>query len=75
LVNDCDFARDSDFKHAFEDLLSMARRIAAAFGLTQTDTMLYKMGAEPEGHARDLHVRTIVATSLILVSRRTAGGG
>jgi hypothetical protein len=71
LVNDCDFARRFDFKRVFEDALSLESRIAAAFGLTQADTMLINPALQTKG----THVRTIVATSLILVVRRTAGGG
>jgi hypothetical protein len=40
MVNDCDFPRHSDFKRLFEDGRRRQRRIAAAFCLTQADTML-----------------------------------
>jgi hypothetical protein len=75
LVNTCDFACGIDFKRVFEDSPGLQSRIAAAFGLTQTDTMLYKKRDQHKRPAKGKHVRTIVAKSLILVSRRTAGGG
>jgi hypothetical protein len=68
MVNNCGFARHSDFKQTFEDLPGRGRPIVAAIGLTQTDTMLIKRSIKEAEH-----VRTFV--SLILVSKRTAGGG
>ena len=71
MVKVCDFVRRFDFKRLFEEIASTKRRIPAAFGLTGADTMLINSDQRNKG----THVRTIVTISLILVSRRTAGGG
>jgi hypothetical protein len=71
LVNDCDFPRHSDFKRVFEDLSRRRSRNPAAFGLTVKDTMLINHDLIAKG----TRVRAFVTTSLILVARRTAGGG
>jgi hypothetical protein len=75
LVNNCDFARHYDFKRVFEDLARVQSRNLAAFYLTRTDTMLINHALNKEGErARKVKaVRTFV--SLILVTKRTAGGG
>jgi len=71
LVNDCEIPRQSDFKQRFELGRATQSPIVAAFGLTQPDTMPYNLprSSKPEG----TDVRLLV--SLILVSKRTAGGG
>jgi hypothetical protein len=68
LVNDCGSARRIDFKRQFEVLQGCESPILAAFGLTGSDTMLINAGIIEGG----TQVRLI---SLILVSKRTAGGG
>jgi len=76
MVNDCEFPRRCDFKRLFEDLITMRRRKAAAFGLTGVDTMRITaaLNAKTDTRRTDAdQVRTM--TSLILVSKRTAGGG
>jgi hypothetical protein len=69
MVNDCGFARHSDFKRQFEDLVSIPDRNLAAICLTPADTMLINGALKAKG----AHVCKLV--SLILVTRRTAGGG
>jgi hypothetical protein len=70
LVNDCGFARPVDFKRAFEVCRGPPRRIPAAFGLTGAAAMHINRSLRTKGTS----VRNF-ATSLILVSKRTAGGG
>jgi hypothetical protein len=69
MVNDCGFTHRFEFKHQFEDSLTVPSRIPAAFCLTQPDTMLINGALK----ARGAHVRKFV--SLILVTKRTAAGG
>jgi hypothetical protein len=71
LVNNCGFARPVDFKRSFEVCRSPPRRIPAAFGLTGAAAMHINYRLRTKGTS----VRTLVAISLILVSKRTAGGG
>jgi hypothetical protein len=70
LVNDCGFARPVDFKRAFEVCRGLPRRIPAAIYLTGAAAMHINQRSERRAQS----VRTF-ATSLILVSKRTAGGG
>jgi hypothetical protein len=71
LVNDCSFARPVDFKRSFEVRRGLPRRIPAAIDLTGAAAMHINYPFRTKGTS----VRTFVATSLILVSKRTAGGG
>jgi hypothetical protein len=75
MVNNCGFARHFDFKRAFEDLGRVQSPNPAAFNLTRADTMLINRALSRKGQrarkAKD--VRTFI--SLIVVSKRTAGGG
>jgi hypothetical protein len=70
LVNDGGFARPVDFKRAFEVRCGPLRRISAAFCLTGAAAMPINQHLRTKGTS----VRNF-ATSLILVSKRTAGGG
>ena len=70
LVNDCGFARPVDFKRAFEVRRGLPRRIPAAICLTGAAAMHINQGLRTKGTS----VRNF-AISLILVSKRTAGGG
>jgi hypothetical protein len=72
LVNDLRLPRHSDFKREFERDGAGASPIVAAIGLTQTDTMLITAGDQRQDKQRGRRVRPFV--SLILVSKRTAGG-
>jgi hypothetical protein len=69
LVNDCSFPRHYDFKHTFEVAQCSRGRNPAALSLTRAAAIPYKSGLSKEGTLVRL------ATSLILVSKRTAGGG
>ena len=68
MVNDCSFPRHSDFKRQFEVGGGGGGRIVAAISLTGADTMLIKVL-----QTKGTHVR--ISVSLILVTKRTAGGG
>jgi hypothetical protein len=60
----------------FEAACKAARQIPAAFDLTPFATMLIKGAAEgPSGLFQEKTVLHAIATTLILVGRRTAGGG
>jgi hypothetical protein len=70
LVNDCGLARPVDFKRPFEVCQWPQRRIPAAIDLTGAAAMHINHRLRMKGTS----VRNF-AISLILVSKRTAGGG
>jgi hypothetical protein len=73
LVNDCKIPRQPDFKRKFELGGATPSPIVAAFGLTAADTMPYKRSRSSNPKLEGMHVR--IFASLILVSKRIAGGG
>jgi steroid 5-alpha reductase family enzyme len=75
MVNGGADRRFADFKRVFEASPKPPRQIPAAFGLTGAAAMLIKMPGNRRHNQRQKAVRNLAATSLILVTRRTAVGG
>jgi hypothetical protein len=73
LVNACSFPRRYDFKRTFEDWRRRQSRNPAALSLTGAAAIPYKSALKREGAF--VRLAMTIATSLILVSKRTAGGG